>query len=137
MSELNDHPKGTIDIDEVIAALQDPVLEVRASAYQALQSVDSAKAKAAIADGMLLNPGDRYYSVYKSAIYFDDEWFHLNIDWHELSDELKAAGNYTLLGKLWRDGVGEFAFVLEESISEPQYLRFDNPTIGGERSLAC
>lgn len=214
---------GEAGIDLLISTLNsDPVLIVRATAYQLLQSVESIKSKEAIANGILLHPGDRIYSVYKSAIWFDDEFFRLysesqqlnfinEIDWEELeytdyegfcksededyggggiagfipkrvahylskaeaeiaaeqlhqklvndceytgsfeersdfvfnewckanqiqyiggyeyweelTDELKAEGNYELLGKLWRDGVGEFAFVHEETVSEPTYIK--------------
>ncbi|MBW4473109.1 MAG: hypothetical protein KME45_22430 [Stenomitos rutilans HA7619-LM2] len=214
---------GEAGIDLLIATLNnDPVLTVRATAYQLLQSIDSEKAKAAIANGILLSPGDLVYSVFKSAIQFNDEFFSLdpeyqNLDfldeinwlelghtdyedfcrngrdnysggeigsyvpkrvaryltkteaeaaaeklhqklvseweytgcfeeksdfvfnewceanqvqyiggydyWDELSDELKAADNYELLGKLWRDGIGSFAFVQEETMNESQYLK--------------
>lgn len=80
---------GEAGIDLLIDTLNnDPVLAVRATAYQLLPSVDSAKAKGAIANGVLLNPGDRIYSVYKSAIYFNDEWFNLDNSSHNLMDEI-------------------------------------------------
>lgn len=218
-----------VGIDLLISILNDDlVLSVRATAYQLLRSVDSAKVEAAIANGILLNPGDRIYGVYRSAIWFDDEFFRLysesqqlnfihEIDWEELgytdyegfcksededyggggiagfipkrvahylskaeaeiaaeqlhqklvneceyigsfeersdfvfnewckvnqiqyiggyeyweelTDELKAEGNYELLGKLWRDGVGDFAFVQEETVNESQYLKFLDKSI--------
>ncbi|UBF26335.1 hypothetical protein K9N68_33365 [Kovacikia minuta CCNUW1] len=213
---------GEAGVDLVIATLNnDPILTVRATAYQSLQSVDSEKAKAAIANGILLNPGDQVYGVYKSAIQFNDEFFRLNpelqdldfmneTNWEEfgyadyesfctsednynggeidsyipkrvahyisreeaeaaaeqlhqklvsewdytgdfeeradfdlnewcqanqvssisgygylydLKVELKGEGNYKLLAKLWRDAIGDFAFVREETVSEPQYLK--------------
>jgi hypothetical protein len=213
---------GEVGIDLLIATLNDdPVLAVRATAYQLLQSVDSEKAEAAIAHGILLNPGDQIYGVYKSAIQFNDEFFCLDpefqdlgfmneTNWEELGyadyesfctsednydggeidsyipkrvahyvsreeaevaaehlhqklvsewdctgsfeertdfdlnewcqanqilsiggygylydlmDELKTEGNYELLGKLWRDSIGDFAFVREETVSGPQYLK--------------
>jgi hypothetical protein len=217
---------GEVGIDLLIATLKnDPVLTVRATAYQLLQSVDSATATAAIADGILLNPGDRVYGVYKSAVQFDDESYcidsefqNLNfideINWEELGyidyedfcknkdesygggeienyipkrvayyfsraeaesaaekihqklarnwdftgsfaekadfilsewcqanqiasiggygylydliDELKIEANYELLGKLWRDSIGEFSFVCEEIVSELHYFNVDD-----------
>jgi hypothetical protein len=214
---------GEAGIDLLITTLSnDPVLEVRATAYQLLQSVDLEKAKAAIANGILLNPGDRVHSVYKTAIYYTDQGFVIDsnfqriefIDeitwddlgyanyedfcmsenesyyggevesyipkrvarhlskveaeaaaeklhrklvsewtytndfewksdfvfnewcqvnqvqyvggydyWDELTNELKAAGNYELLGRLWRDAIGDFAFMREETVNKSQYLK--------------
>ncbi|MBW4694054.1 MAG: hypothetical protein KME27_20095 [Lyngbya sp. HA4199-MV5] len=219
---------GEAGIDLLIATLNnDSALTVRATAYQLLQSVDLEKAKTAIASGILLNPGDRVYSVYQSAISFDDEFFNLetnvfeecesfedfieNVEWREmgyesyesfyedhlddyqshvpqkksrhlsravaereadllhqklawewdeqeytgsfdipltfhrnlqewcavnqvncekpfistytLSNWLKTSENRELFAKLWRDAVGKFAFVREEAVNEPQYLK--------------
>jgi hypothetical protein len=44
-------------------------------------------------------------------------------DLDDLCDQLKAAGNYQLLGQLWRDSVGNFTFVREETVSESHYLK--------------
>jgi hypothetical protein len=216
---------GEAGIDLLIVTLtNDPVLTVRGTAYQLLQSMDSEEAKTAISNGILLNPGDQAYSVYKSAIHFNDseyclhpeiqhfdfaneinweeqgyadyeefcrseesqheygggvlesyipkrvaryisqveaeaaadqlhqklvsewkytsdfnfkqdfvfnEWCKLNQIqyigeyeyWNELINELKAAGNYELLGRLWRDSIGDFAFVREETVNESQHLK--------------
>jgi hypothetical protein len=42
-----------------------------------------------------------------------------------LPEDLKAKGNYELLGKLWHDSIGDLAFVRQETVSEPQYLQLD------------
>jgi hypothetical protein len=206
---------------------------VRSTAYQLLQQaiaeevepVLKKKVEKAIANGVLLNAGDAIYGVYQSAVYFDDEFFHLDpdfnemdsideIDWEELGyadyedfclsehksystgeiesfvpkriarylsksqaevaaeqlhqklasefnynysefewksdfvfdewceadrisdideyeylcklqEDLKAKGNYELLGKLWRDSVGDLTFVREETVTEPRYLKIE------------
>ncbi|MBL1178402.1 hypothetical protein [Pantanalinema sp. GBBB05] len=68
-----------VGIDLLISILNDdPVLTIRATAYQLLQSVDSEKTNEAIANGILLNPGDRFYCVCKSAITYGDDWYSLN-----------------------------------------------------------
>ncbi|MBL1178702.1 GUN4 N-terminal ARM-like repeat domain-containing protein [Pantanalinema sp. GBBB05] len=83
---------GEAGIDLLITTLNsDPVLSVRATAYQLLQSVDSAKVEAAIANGILVNPGDPIYSVYKSAISFDDEYFHLETDFFEEYESFESS----------------------------------------------
>jgi hypothetical protein len=211
---------GEAGIDLLIDRLtDDSVLAVRALAYQLLQAVDSQKSNLAVANGVWLNAGDRIYSVYKSAIGYDDEYFFLydsldsesiddtnwsdfgytdyeafcrdesnnyggdlesyipkrvaryvfkaqadtaaeqlhiklvrewdggtysfgdglpidlaawcsahqvtvaTTDLDDLCDQLKAAGNYQLLGQLWRDSVGNFTFVREETVSGSQYLK--------------
>jgi hypothetical protein len=213
---------GEAGIDLLIDRLtHDSALAVRALAYQLLQSVDSQKSTIAVANGVWLSAGDRIYSVYKSAVSYDDEYFelydsfdseliddtnwsdfgytdydefcrdednnyggdlesyiakrvaryvskaqadaaaeqlHIKLvrewdggtysfhirrevdlaDWcsvnqvldtvattdlDDLCDQLKAAGNYELLGQLWRDSVGNFTFVREETVSESHYLK--------------
>jgi hypothetical protein len=65
-------------IDFLIDRLKDPELEVRAKAYELLQDVESAKAQQAIAPGLLLNSGDRVYSVYQSGTWFNDSGYYLH-----------------------------------------------------------
>lgn len=71
---------GNIGIDLLIEALQDETLAIRATAYKLLQSVSAEKAQRAIANGVLLNPGDHIYSIYKSAISFNDEFYTLETE---------------------------------------------------------
>lgn len=67
-----------------------------------------------------LRPDFVLHEWYKAnQILYIDQYDYL----HELQNELKAEGNYELLGKLWRDSVGEFAFVQEEVVHESQYLK--------------
>ena len=68
---------GQLGIDFLIECLKNTELEIRATAYQLLQDVDSQKAKRAIASGLLLNPGDKIYSVYQAGIWFTDESYML------------------------------------------------------------
>jgi hypothetical protein len=82
-------------VDLLLAALQDPVLDVRATAYQLLKSVNTTPAKAVIAQGVLLHPGDRLYWVYKSAIHYNDEWFCLE---HQFYDDFVYEMNWEELG---------------------------------------
>lgn len=70
LSEFVEH--GELGIDFLIACLSDKELEVRAKAYELLRSVELKKAKDAIASGLLLNPGDKIYSVYQAGIWFTD-----------------------------------------------------------------
>lgn len=63
---------GELGIDFLIECLNDTELEIRATAYNLLQDVDLAKAKNAISPGLLLNPGDKIYSVYQAGIYYTD-----------------------------------------------------------------
>lgn len=70
---------GEAGIDLLIEAMNDAVIAVRAIAYRLLQGVQSRKSQQAIAKGLLLNPGDRIYSVYKSEIgYGDDSYYLIN-----------------------------------------------------------
>jgi hypothetical protein len=63
---------GDLGIELLIDRLNDPELEIRAKAYELLQDVELEKAQKAIAPGLLLNPGDIIYSVYRSAMWFTD-----------------------------------------------------------------
>ncbi|MBW4473106.1 MAG: hypothetical protein KME45_22415 [Stenomitos rutilans HA7619-LM2] len=68
---------GEAGIDLLVEAVNDAVLIVRATACQLLQKIDSPKAQQAIADGLLLNPGDRIYTVYESYLGYNDCWYYL------------------------------------------------------------
>ena len=63
---------GESGIDFLIKCLDNRELQTRAKAYELLQDVDSVKARNAIIKGLILNPGDIIYSVYKSAMWFGD-----------------------------------------------------------------
>ncbi|MFB2918763.1 hypothetical protein [Aerosakkonema funiforme] len=69
---------GDVGIDLLREAMNDAALLVRVTAYKLLQGLSSAKAQQAIAKGILLNEGDRIYSVYQSAIYYGDDWYYIN-----------------------------------------------------------
>lgn len=68
---------GDAGVDLLVEALNDEALLVRATAYKFLQGLSSAKAQQAIANGILLHKGDRIYNVYKSAIYYGDDWYYI------------------------------------------------------------
>jgi hypothetical protein len=68
---------GESGIDFAIATLEDPELTVRVQAYQILKDIQSEKARQAVSKGVLFNPGDRVYIVYKSEVWFDDEKYHI------------------------------------------------------------
>jgi hypothetical protein len=55
----------------------DPVLSIRATAYELLKKVQSQDAQRSIAQGIPLKPGDRTYTVYLSAMDYDDEYYSL------------------------------------------------------------
>ncbi|MBW4694364.1 MAG: hypothetical protein KME27_21675 [Lyngbya sp. HA4199-MV5] len=82
---------GDTGIDLLIEALNDETLSVRATAYKLLQSVSTEKAQRAIANGVLLNPGDRIYSVYQSAISYNDEFYKFETTVWERSTDLEEA----------------------------------------------
>lgn len=69
---------GESGVDFLIYSLNDPELEVRAKAYELLQHNQSQKVQQAIAPGLLLNSGDRVYSVYQSGTSFNDSGYYLN-----------------------------------------------------------
>ena len=79
---------GEAGTDFLIEAMNDEVLIVRASAYKLLQDLSSVKAKKAIANGILLNPGDRIYSVYLSGITYSNDWDYIteSISEHDQDD---------------------------------------------------
>lgn len=69
---------GDLGINFLIDCLSNSELEVRAKAYELLQDVELQKAQKAIAPGLLLNPGDRIYSVYQSGTSFNDDGYSLD-----------------------------------------------------------
>jgi hypothetical protein len=78
---------GEAGVDFLIATLNnDPVLTVRATAYQLLQLVELEKAKTAIANGLLFNPGDRIYTVYESVIAYNDWCYDLLQTYEDIED---------------------------------------------------
>jgi hypothetical protein len=75
---------GEAGIDWLITTLNsDPVLTIRATAYQQLQQAIAEptatvkKVQQAIAQGIPIKKGDRLYRVYISAIDYDDEYYTL------------------------------------------------------------
>ena len=79
---------GELGIDFLIECLSDRELEVRAKAYELLQGVGSEKARSAIAPGLLLNPGDKIYSVYQAGMGFDDVMYYLVEDYVDYDHQL-------------------------------------------------
>ncbi len=69
---------GDSGINFLIDRLSDSELEIRAKAYNLLQDVESEKAQRAIALGLMLNPGDKVYSVYQSGTSFNDDGYSIN-----------------------------------------------------------
>ena len=69
--------QGEIGINYLIKSLSDRELAIRVKAYELLQNISSQQVQQAIAPGVLLNPGDRVYSVYRSGIWFTDEVYLL------------------------------------------------------------
>ena len=67
---------GELGINFSIDCLSDRQLEVRAKAYELLQSIESEKAKSAIAPGLLLHQGDRIYYIRESTMWFDDSFYN-------------------------------------------------------------
>jgi hypothetical protein len=77
------------DISLLIESLNNPEIKVRATAYKLLQNaLKTKKVQLAIAQGLLLNPGDRVYSVWKAEIGFDDEAYYLIDSCGDLEREL-------------------------------------------------
>ena len=78
------------EIESAIAALKDDKLTTRLIAYQLLQGVGSPKAVEAISQGIILDGGEKIYSVYESAIYYNDYTYFIidNLGEHEEDDEL-------------------------------------------------
>lgn len=73
-------------IELLIEALSDSVLAVRATAAESLQKTDNERARLAIANGIIINPGDRIYSVYETYL---DHHNH-NRWWDELLISLEV-----------------------------------------------
>ncbi|MGG6268177.1 hypothetical protein ACQ4M3_33240 [Leptolyngbya sp. AN03gr2] len=67
-------------INLLINLLDDAELKVRVTACELLSLIDSEKASSAIAQGVRLNPGDRIYHVYESAIGYNDDSYYLITD---------------------------------------------------------
>lgn len=65
------------EINFLLEALNHTKLEVRNLAYKLLSGIDSESAQQAISGGLKLNPGDRIYSVYRSGLWFNDEYYYL------------------------------------------------------------
>ncbi|MEM9506707.1 MAG: hypothetical protein AAGA16_03350 [Cyanobacteria bacterium P01_E01_bin.35] len=88
---------GESGIDFLINCLRDSDLEYRAKAYNLLQNVESEKVKQVIASGLLLNPGDKIYSVYQAAIWFTDQSYLLfdSVNYlYELIKQVYGQKNY-------------------------------------------
>jgi hypothetical protein len=67
-----------VRINFLIELLNHAKLEIRALAYKLLQNnVDSDKVRKILATGLLLNPGDRIYTVYRTPTGFDDSSYYL------------------------------------------------------------
>ncbi|MGD1919735.1 MAG: hypothetical protein ACFCAD_13080 [Pleurocapsa sp.] len=64
-------------IEFLIGCLCDRELAIREKAYQLLKDIKDEKAQKATALGLLLNPGDKIYSVYEAGIWFTDESYLL------------------------------------------------------------
>ena len=79
---------GELGINLLIDCLSDRELEVRAKAYELLQGVGSEKARSAIAPGLLVNPGDKIYSVYQAGMGFDDVMYYLVEDYVDYDHQL-------------------------------------------------
>lgn len=69
---------GDSGINFLIDCLDDPELEIRFTAYQLLQGIESDTSQRAILSGFLLNPGDKIYHVLESDIYFEDSFYRLD-----------------------------------------------------------
>jgi hypothetical protein len=67
---------GEPGIDLLITVLNDDAIAVRLQAYQALQDIDSEKAKSAIVAGIPLKPGDTLYCIYEIPVGYDDETYY-------------------------------------------------------------
>ncbi|MBE9010964.1 hypothetical protein IQ250_12170 [Pseudanabaenaceae cyanobacterium LEGE 13415] len=77
-------------IDLLIDLLDDAELKVRVTAYELLVLINSEKATEAIAQGIRLNPGDRIYHVYESAIEYNDCWLELMTELDDWRTEYNA-----------------------------------------------
>jgi hypothetical protein len=93
--EYNGYEESEIDL--LIESLNNPELKVRATAYELLiNGLKTPKIKLAIAKGLLLNPGDRIYSVWQAGIRFDDQAYYLIYDSCDLNQELVIKENSEL-----------------------------------------
>ena len=63
---------GDAGVDLLITAMNDEALIIRGTAYNLLERLSSEKAQQAIADGIILNKGDRVYRVYESRFSYYD-----------------------------------------------------------------
>ncbi|GAB4529168.1 MAG: hypothetical protein Tsb0014_10930 [Pleurocapsa sp.] len=68
---------GTKGIDYLIESLGDRELAIRVKAYELLQNITSQEVQQAISPGILLQPGDKVYSVYRSGMWFTDQKYLL------------------------------------------------------------
>ena len=66
---------GDTGVELLVAAMKDEPLIVRVNVYNLLLGL-STKAQQAIDNGIVLHPGDCFYCVYETGIYFDDEEYH-------------------------------------------------------------
>lgn len=76
---------GDEGIDILVQALKDTSLQVRVRAYEILKQ--SNKAELEIQSGIRLNVGDKIYCVYRSSLYYGDDWFYLRDTIHGIEDE--------------------------------------------------
>lgn len=77
---------GEAGIDLLREYVTDSALIVRAKACQLLQAVDDPEARDAIAQGLLLNPGDAIFEVYESVICYNDWCYDLMQSYQEIED---------------------------------------------------
>lgn len=66
---------GDAGVNLLVAAMKDEALIVRVNAFNLLLGL-STKAQQAIGNGIVMHPGDCFYCVYETGIYFDDEEYH-------------------------------------------------------------
>ena len=64
-------------IELLISCLSDRGLAIREKAYQLLKDIKQEQAQKATEAGLLLNLGDKIYSVYEALIWFTDESYLL------------------------------------------------------------
>jgi|GEM_PF-2606426 len=84
---------GEAGIEFLIEVLSAPELTVRATAYNVLKDVNIEQAQSAIASEFLLHPGDRVYSIYESAITYNDWCYDLLVDVEEIELYYGALSN--------------------------------------------
>ena len=117
---------GEEGIDLLIKILNnDKELTVRATAYRLLQGLQFRKAQQAIAKGLLLNPGDRIYSVYKSDIGYGDDFYYL------INQVTSSVEKYYLYyaGRHFYDNILDPSF-------EFNYNEFGEVTIEGPQAIS-